>query len=199
MINIDRARLVPGWMSDAELQWLAERAAIRSTIIEIGSWKGRSTRALADNIATHLDGGPDAHDARVFAVDHWQGQLFAPDAGPSVEVRERGSDAVFNEFIDFTHDLINEGRLRVLKGPSNHGAKTLKAYGVRADMVFIDGDHQYAGCKADILAYRELLKPGGLLCGHDYNGLEIHKGVKQSVDELFPGAEKFCTIWWIKL
>lgn len=52
------------------------------------------------------------------------------------------------------------------------------------DFVFIDADHTYAGCKADIEAWAPKLQPGGLLCGHDYAHPEFPKwGVKQAVDE----------------
>ena len=36
-----------------------------------------------------------------------------------------------------------------------------------ADVLFIDGDHTYAGAKADYLAYRQLVAPGGLVVLHD--------------------------------
>lgn len=36
------------------------------------------------------------------------------------------------------------------------------------DMVFIDGDHSYDGCMADILAWIPNLKAGGILAVHDY-------------------------------
>jgi hypothetical protein len=52
------------------------------------------------------------------------------------------------------------------------------------DFVFIDADHSYEGCKADIEAWRQTLKPGGLLCGHDYDNTAFPKyGVKKAVDE----------------
>lgn len=57
------------------------------------------------------------------------------------------------------------------------------------DMVYIDGDHGYEGCKSDLeLAYKKC-KPGGWICGHDYE-MNMAKaqtdyvfGVKRAVDE----------------
>jgi 6-hydroxymethylpterin diphosphokinase MptE-like/Methyltransferase domain len=53
------------------------------------------------------------------------------------------------------------------------------------DFAFIDADHTYAGCSEDILAWAPKIKPGGLLCGHDYDWPPNHPTleVKRAVDE----------------
>lgn len=38
-----------------------------------------------------------------------------------------------------------------------------------ADFVFIDADHSYEGIVADIAAWRKIVKPGGILAGHDFD------------------------------
>jgi len=37
------------------------------------------------------------------------------------------------------------------------------------DVVYIDGDHSVDGATADMTHYAKIVKPGGLLAGHDYN------------------------------
>jgi hypothetical protein len=59
-IDISAALTIKGWMNPRELRWLAEHAQTAQTIIEIGSFLGRFTRALAD----HCRG-------TVFAIDSW--------------------------------------------------------------------------------------------------------------------------------
>lgn len=71
------------------------------------------------------------------------------------------------------------------------------------DMVFIDGDHSYDGCMADILAWVPNLKAGGILAVHDYRKDDVFAlpddgrkkphpmawpGVDQAVAELLIGA-----------
>jgi len=53
------------------------------------------------------------------------------------------------------------------------------------DLVFIDADHSYNGCKGDILAYRGKVKSTGTLSGHDID----YPGVNQAVNELLKEYE----------
>jgi len=49
------------------------------------------------------------------------------------------------------------------------------------DLVFIDADHSYDGCKNDIIAYSPKVKTGGLLTGHDIDYPGVNKAVNQFV------------------
>jgi hypothetical protein len=57
------------------------------------------------------------------------------------------------------------------------------------DMIYIDGDHEYEGCKKDLLEAYKKVKNGGWLMGHDYE-MNMNKantvysfGVRKAVDE----------------
>ena len=64
------------------------------------------------------------------------------------------------------------------------------------DCVFIDADHSYDGCKRDILAWRNKVRAGGILSGHDYANNEGE--VKRAVDELVGEVELFDDHVWVK-
>ena len=50
------------------------------------------------------------------------------------------------------------------------------------DFVYIDADHSEASVTADLEAWAPLVRPGGILAGHDY--CEAHRnGVIQAVDK----------------
>lgn len=51
------------------------------------------------------------------------------------------------------------------------------------DFLFIDGDHSYAGVKADFENYKGLVRPGGLIVFHDTIGIP---DVKRFIDEIKP-------------
>ena len=53
------------------------------------------------------------------------------------------------------------------------------------DLVFIDADHSYNGCRGDIFAYQSKVKTGGILAGHDID----FPGVNKAVNELIKNFE----------
>jgi predicted O-methyltransferase YrrM len=164
-----KRRLPAGWMGKGSLAWLAKQASTTDRVIEVGCWLGRSTLVLAKYCA-----------GTVFAVDHWKGtpadmkqhQLYAG------VLKERSPYAEFRA--NLKRYIGSKRVVPVRMGSVEAAAKLLDLYGPVFGFVFIDADHSYEGCRGDILAYRPLVKPGGVLAGHDYHW----PGVKQAVDEL---------------
>ena len=181
-MNLARALTIPGWMTEVELSWLAVQAGIRKRIVEIGSWKGRSTRALADNLI--LDG-------MIVAVDTWEG---SDEDGHRNELSAHPNGWLFEEF---KRNLsgIRSLSLQPLQMTSLEAARVLQ--GGLFDMIFVDASHDYENVKADILAWKPLLANGGILCGHDYQ----HQPVVYAVTECVPGHRVGAeTIWcWEKV
>ena len=164
---------IPGWMSFRELQFLYNNAKKFNTIIEVGSWKGRSTHALLSGCK-----------GKVVAVDHWLGSKDEPDAHAQAK-----DGSVFKEFKENIKQFTN---LKICECDSLNAAPQFQDNS--ADMVFIDAGHTYEEVKADIKAWRG--KARFLLCGHDYDE-KIWPGVKRAVDEevgTIDGVEG--TIWY---
>lgn len=162
MASIERAKRIEGWMSEPELLWLADQAEKHSTIVEVGSYLGRSTRALADNTP-----------GVVYALDDWYG----PRDFPLTPEQRRLAAPRFCEYMSGV--LLTKVRPIVL----DHA----KLYvDLHPDMVFIDGDHEYDNVRRDILYWKSVLSPAGLLCGHDW---DVFEGVNRAVKELLPGAQ----------
>lgn len=184
------AARIPGWMSEMELKWLIEQASTRRTVIEIGSWKGRSTKALSLSVL-----------GSVYAVDHWL-EGAAPSAPRRtvdhdwVEAATRGSAAIKAEFQANLAPEIAAGKcIPTGKSSADSIGKVRELLaGRKVDMVFIDGDHEIEEVRRDIELYRPLLEQGGLLCGHDYPW----PGVWKAASELVP-KHRFLhdtTIWY---
>jgi hypothetical protein len=135
----------------------------------------------------------------VYAVDNWLESPPSPLAQNRPEFDEisrRGSEAVYQEFCENLRGELNASKLVVVRAESAKAVETVLNLlgGPTADMVFIDADHAYDAVKRDILAWRPVLAPGGILSGHDYH--RGWQGVIQAVSELVPTNRRHETIWW---
>ena len=161
-VTLADVRDVEGWMTDAQARRLWEAAARVSEpgrIVEIGSFRGRSTIVLARAAAG---------DVEVVAIDPHAGndrgpQEIAPDAA-------RG-----NEDFDRFHGNLRragvEERIRHVRLPSEDALDEVQA---PVDMLYVDGAHRYAPARADIERYGALVRPGGTLLVHDsYNAIGV--------------------------
>lgn len=181
---------IEGLINGEEAHWLAEAALAipHGVIVEIGSWKGRSTRVLG---AAALDTG-----GIVFAVDAWCGS--ASEEADSLVNRVPGHEA-FDYFSRANADLINAGYIVPLHMYSHQAAMALARVGMagQIDMLWVDGDHLYESVKADLDAWLPLVKPGGLVCGHDYG----RETVQRAVHEHFAPEAVSCdagSIWYAR-
>jgi predicted O-methyltransferase YrrM len=146
-------REVPGHLAENEARFLGLLAACapaRGTIVEIGSFKGRSTVMLA-KVASHYSLGP------IVAIDpHNSPILLDHHANPEA--------SSYQDFLDSIHAA----------GVSNHVESHL-AYSTEAAnswnrpirLLWIDGDHSYEGAKKDLDGFFPHLVPHGVVAFHD--------------------------------
>lgn len=177
-----KALEIEGWMSAGELAWLFDEASRCDVVIEIGSWKGRSTKAIAEGCPGTL-----------FFIDHIEGTP-GEDYGEiwKTEVRNGVSETLLNNL----KPHIDHGRAFFIEAKSSVAAAFLRpilAYR-QPDMIFIDGNHTYDYVINDIRNWGKYLKKPALLCGHD-----SHKeGVKRAINELVPVWEYGPGAIWFK-
>lgn len=177
-MNIERALATPGFMAESELEYLASLAAKSGSIVEIGSWSGRSARAFADNTP-----------GLVFCVDTWADNAY----GSAPAEMTCHPDWLWKEFgknVGYEHHVM------AWRMNSVQCAALVANQGFKFDLIFIDAGHNYEDVVADINAWRPLLATDGVLCGHDYTTVH-HPGVVQAVDELIPNFRVVdgTTIW----
>ena len=72
------------------------------------------------------------------------------------------------------------GRIKLMRMLTNDAAKLVDDESL--DFVFIDADHSYEGCAADIANWTPKVRQGGLVSGHDINWPTVLKAVKESGD-----------------
>jgi predicted O-methyltransferase YrrM len=175
-----------GWLVPNQTFMLYALAShLKGKLIEIGSWKGRSTSVFC--LATEKE------DVNIYCVDTWQG---------SEEHKDLDTTNLLNEFKNNLIKINSLERINIQKGLSTEISKIHEDNS--CDLIFIDAAHDYDNVKADILAWYPKLKNNGIMIGHDYPDPSANdfQGLKDAVDqevrdkkELFKDFGFFCGIW----
>lgn len=155
-----RCYQIPGFMWPVELGWLYDHFGESLRHAEVGSYCGRSLYATASGCKGR---------GNFFCVDHFGESDLGPDW-----VRR-----IFKATADAVGDL--QHQVELIEKGSVEAFADLSKRKVRLDSVFIDATHNYAECKADIEMWSTLVRPGGLIAGHDY--WPIDSGVMDAVNE----------------
>jgi SAM-dependent methyltransferase len=144
-------------------------------IVEVGTWKGASAIQMASLTR--------ALGTRIFCVDTWiggDGHIFREiGEGQPVMRDAHGWPGVYYQFLHNVKAAGFADRITPVPFMSLHAAWLLGAHGVKADLIYIDGGHHYLDVVVDISAYAELLAPGGVIFGDDFNQGGVRKAVEQ--------------------
>lgn len=139
---------VPGYLQVGQERWLFEAAYSlpdRASIVEIGSFMGRSTCSLAS--------GCRGTQKRVFAIDTFNGN--------DSDFPARG---YLEQFSENVKGCGLSGYVEPVVGASHEIARS---WNRPIHMLFIDGSHQYEDVLADFEAFFPHIVPGGLVAFHD--------------------------------
>jgi len=162
-------RGIEGWLRDEEA-WQLHKAA-RSLarhehapkVVEIGSWKGRSTVALALGL-------PVGGAGRVFAID------------PHTGSREHRVDAnAVDTFAGFRANLKRAGvedRVTPIRD-SSLAARSLFE-DATVPLLFVDGSHEYEDVSADIAAWQTALTDGAVVAFNDPAWPGVNRALRES-------------------
>jgi predicted O-methyltransferase YrrM len=170
---------IPGEMWPSELVWLYHHLAKSKIHVEVGTFCGRSLFATCAGMS---------QGSKVICVDANLGYTAPIPWVQSV----RGSTIKMAKELTGVH-------VELMESYSLDAARAVHDSGQMIDSIFIDGDHNVAEVTGDIQAWLPLLRPGGLICGHDY--WAQHTGVMLAVQNEFFGRFQVAEntrIWWAK-
>jgi predicted O-methyltransferase YrrM len=170
---IEEAEKIPTMgMSTDESKWLYETAQKMNSIIEIGSWMGKSTYLFCSGCK-----------GNVYAIDHFKGSEEIPEV-PS------------NLFEIFMGNIGHFTNLRVLAMTSEEAWGYDNIIPLSVDMIFIDGAHDYNSVLFDLQAWAPRVKK--LISGHDRDQAGVPKALKEffKPDQVKPGAG---SIWYVEV
>lgn len=185
--GISRARTasadIDGWLTDAEGQWLFEAArASRADIVEIGSWKGRSTVWLAH-------GSRQGACAPVHAIDpHLGSEEHRALIGPS------------GTFAEFRRNVARAGADELVRPIVALSSEAVQGWSAPIGLLFVDGSHAYEHVREDLRAWLPFVVEGGWVAVHDSSArpgvywATGWEGPMRAVDETLLSGEGFAEV-----
>ncbi len=177
-MNIDE---LPGWFAPENRLMLDQliRNHECTSGIEIGCFLGLSTVWFC------------YHLHRLQCIDTWYEDAIEPNQNNLVQtLRRMGTPKDFyHVWCDNIFEAQVGRKITAIRGRSDE----IHPLVVDADLVYIDGDHSYAGCKRDIELY--LPKARKVICGDDYVK-RPEFGVIEAVKEMLPGHQRYGPFWY---
>ncbi len=156
-----------GWGSDSPAFRELITAQKPRFIVEVGTWKGGSALQMAEIVAEL--GLP----TEILCIDTWLGALEFwtdhddPERYKSLALKN-GYPTVYYQFLANVCHRGQQARIIPFPQTSATGALWLRWFDLRAELIYIDGSHEEEDVYADLIAYWEVLSPGGTIFGDDY-------------------------------
>lgn len=179
-------KLPEGWFNKGDIKKyrsLVEQIPYNGSMIELGTWKGKSLCSVADII--------NRKNIKVYAVDTFEGTENEGDA--HIEAKKGNlkeeflaNIALFGLDVQLFHMTTNEAANKI---------------NIKFDLIFIDADHSFGAVTEDLNNW--IPKCKGFIAGHDFEMNGVRKAVLNkfsdvdyihSVDEDTRG-----TVWWYNL
>ncbi len=143
------------WVKDSEgevLYKFAKKCFPENVIVEIGSWKGKSTIWLAK-------GSKAGNFSTVYAID--------PHTGASEHKKRFGEVWTFDEF---KNNIQKAGVDDIIKPIIKTSEEAINDIGKNIGLIFIDGAHEYDMVRNDFELWFPKMVDGGIMVFHDTDG-----------------------------
>lgn len=149
----ERVASIDGWLSRREARLLYEfgkRVRAEGEVVEIGSWKGKSTVALAYGIKA---GG---HKRRIAAID--------PHEGVVLPGQRKGK---ISTLADFRTNVRTASVADIIKPVVSSSAQAARSWREPIAILFIDGIHDYQHAGEDYRLWSGCVSRHGVIAFHD--------------------------------
>jgi len=134
----------------ANLSDIFNNYGVPNTVIEIGVFEGSTTFWLSDNLTPHNP------NLKIYAID--------PHVGSNDMTED--FDDVRNNFIN--NLLVNQNKnVEYVQKHSKDGLMELINKGVKAQVIYVDGDHKASEVLTDLVLSWQLLQVGGIILCDD--------------------------------
>jgi hypothetical protein len=182
VLELNELETLDGLISAEVGELLHNQAAVvpaSNAIVELGSYKGKSTSYLAR-------GAKIGYGAPVFAVDAWSEEVSAWRN----RVLERLPSATYREFLDQINRAGIKDQVTPLRSMTTLAAEMWADMegGQSVGLLYIDGDHHFDAVLADYRAWRPHLADDALIVFDDYDTV-TNPGVLAAVSALAEAGE----------
>jgi predicted O-methyltransferase YrrM len=174
-------RKVQGWLTDKEGELLynfAKNCTGKGVIVEIGSWKGKSTIWLGK-------GSKSGNKVKVYAID--------PHVGSSEHRRIHGNIWTFEEFAKNIKNAEVDDIIVPIVKTSKEASKDFHK---PVELIFIDGAHEYELVKLDFKLWFPKVIEGGIMAFHD-SVWGDYLGPKKVVEAFMYKSENFRNVGFL--
>jgi hypothetical protein len=183
MINLN----IPGQMTELELRALEEISKTvphNGIIVEVGSLYGLSSFTWSTSVHT---------SAKVYCIDPWVREPWIIDL-----VETKSPHVPTFSFEAFSHYTAGLKNITAIKG---YSPVVVKDWSKPIDVYFDDAMHHNPILRANLRFWLDKVKPGGIICGHDYceEWPDVIKEAKLIARELGAEIRVVGTVWAIQI
>lgn len=159
---------IPGPAVDG-LKTFAATLPPHCVLVEVGSYIGESALIFLNSGRVGM----------LYCVDQWQDGYDDMDT-MSVYLQVAGTKMADAE-ARFDYNLRGHSNMLKMKLPSVEAAECFSPGSI--DAVYIDACHQYESAKSDLLAWMGKVKSGGIIAGHDWDMVGVHRACLEVLGE----------------
>ena len=153
--KLQHYQTIEGWLTPIEANGLYKISSMlrkKSVVLEIGSWKGKSTWCIAQGLKK----------GKVHCIDPFN--AAGEDGSKEIYEKTKGNISLLEQFQNNMKGISPEVTVITHKGYSSDFTNAIPSI----DFLFIDGDHSIEGCRFDYENFENEVKVGGFLAFHDY-------------------------------
>jgi len=140
-------------------------------VAEIGVLEGITVDAVHQNCPSI---------EKYYMIDPWV-PFKGDGAGKSANITAEEWEVIYQNILD---KYATDPKFIIMRATSVQAAKAFEPSSL--DLVFIDSIHSYKSCKSDVQTWFPIVRPGGILCGDDYNSSR-YPSVTTVINEIFKG------------
>jgi len=152
------------------------RLAEAQTIIEFGSWQGRSALAfLLEATKSHPNVTITCVDTWLGSSEHWSNTVGGEWSFGNLDVVD-GEPRIIDTFRRTILEHGFQENVRILRCPTAFSEKWLKKNVPNSDLIYIDADHSTDAVYRDVCIASRLATQG-VVCGDDWPWISVRRGI----------------------